>query len=61
VLTSGARGGQAGRGGARGVLTGARAAAERQRDGGEELRRLELGVRLKEGVRELEREGEKGR
>jgi hypothetical protein len=61
VLTSGARGGQVGRGGARGVLTGARAAAERRRDGGEELRRLELGVRLKEGMRELEREGEKGR
>jgi hypothetical protein len=42
------------------VLTGARAATERRRDGGKEWRRLELGVRAKEGVRELGKEGEKG-
>jgi hypothetical protein len=33
---------------------------ERRRDGSEERRQLELGVRAKEGVRELGREGEKG-
>jgi hypothetical protein len=35
-------------------------AAERQRDGGQERRRLELGARAKEGVRKLRREGERG-
>jgi hypothetical protein len=34
---------------------------ERWHDGGEERRRVERGVRVKEGVRELRREGEKGR
>jgi hypothetical protein len=42
------------------VLTRARAPVERQRDRGEEWRWLELSVRTKEGVRELEREGKKG-
>jgi hypothetical protein len=42
------------------VLTGARAAAERRRDGGEDQRWLELDVRAKEGARELKREGNKG-
>jgi hypothetical protein len=32
---------------------------KRWRDGGEERRRLELIVRVKEGARELEREGKK--
>jgi hypothetical protein len=41
------------------VLTGARAAAEGWRDGGEERRWLELGVRAKEGTKELGREGKK--
>jgi hypothetical protein len=41
------------------VLTGARASAERRRDGGEEQRWLELGVGAKEGTRELRREGER--
>jgi hypothetical protein len=50
---------RAGRGGARGVLTRARAAVKRWHDGGEERRRLELIVRVKEGARELEREGKK--
>jgi hypothetical protein len=45
----------------RGVLTGARAAAEGQHDGGEEWRWLELDVRAKEGAKELERErGKRG-
>jgi hypothetical protein len=61
VLTVGGGGGRAGRGGAGGVLTGARAAAEGQRDGGEEGRWLEFNARAKEGVKELEREGKKGR
>jgi hypothetical protein len=43
------------------VLTGAWAAAKRRHDGGEEWWRLELGVRVKEGMRELEREGKKER
>jgi hypothetical protein len=43
------------------VLTGARAAPVRWRDGGEERRRFELGARAKEGVRVLGREGEKVR
>jgi hypothetical protein len=33
---------------------------ERLRDGGDERRWLELGMRAKEGVRELEREGKRG-
>jgi hypothetical protein len=37
------------------VLTGARAVAERRRDGGEERWWLELDARAKEGVRELGR------
>jgi hypothetical protein len=39
------------------VLTEARAATEMRRDRGEERRWLELGARVKEGVRELGREG----
>jgi hypothetical protein len=35
-------------------------AAKRRHDGGEERRRLELIVRVKEGTRELGREGKKG-
>jgi hypothetical protein len=42
------------------VLTGARAAAKRQHDRGEEWRWLELGARAKEGARELGREGKRG-
>jgi hypothetical protein len=41
-------------------LTGARAAVERQRDGEDERRRLELGARAKDGVRELGRERKRG-
>jgi hypothetical protein len=33
---------------------------ERRHDGGEERQRLELGVRVKEGSRELGREGKRG-
>jgi hypothetical protein len=40
---------------------GARAAAERRRDGGEERQQLERGARAKEAAWELEREGQKGR
>jgi hypothetical protein len=60
VLVGDGGGGRAGRGGARGVLTGARAVAKRQRDGGEERWWLELVARVKEGARELGREGKKG-
>jgi hypothetical protein len=60
VLSGGGGGGRAGRGGVRGVLTGARAVMERRHDGGEERQRLELGVRVKEGSRELGREGKRG-
>jgi hypothetical protein len=35
--------------------------AERRRVRGEEWQRLDLGTRAKEGVRELGREGKKGR
>jgi hypothetical protein len=42
------------------VLTGAQAASERRCDGGKEWRGLELGARVKEGVRELRREGKRG-
>jgi hypothetical protein len=34
------------------VITGARATAERRRDGGEERWRLELNARAKEGAKE---------
>jgi hypothetical protein len=61
VLTGDGGGGRARQGGARGVLTGARAAVERQHGRGEEWRRLELSVRAKEGARELGREGKKER
>jgi hypothetical protein len=53
-------GGRAGRGGARVVLTLARAATKRRHDGGKERRLLELVVRVKEGAKELRREGERG-
>jgi hypothetical protein len=42
------------------VLTRAQAVAERWPDGGEEWWWLELDARVKEGVSELRREGEKG-
>jgi hypothetical protein len=35
--------------------------AKRRHDGGEEQRRLEVGVRANEGARELGREGKMGR
>jgi hypothetical protein len=41
-------------------LTGARAAVERRHDGGDERWWLELSARVKEGARELEREGKRG-
>jgi hypothetical protein len=44
-------------GGAREVLTGARAVAKRRRTGGRERRWLELTTRAKEGLKELEKEG----
>jgi hypothetical protein len=56
VLTGGGGGGQARRGGAGGMLTGAH---ERRRGGGEDRRGLDLGVRVKVGVREHGREGGK--
>jgi hypothetical protein len=40
-------------------LTEARAAVERRCNGGDKWRWLELGARLKEGVRGLEREGKR--
>jgi hypothetical protein len=40
-------------------LTRARAAVERRRDGGDERQRLELDMRAKEGVIELERWGKR--
>jgi hypothetical protein len=61
VLASDGRGGRVGRGSAGGVLTKTRAPAERRCDGGNELQWLELGAIVKEGSRELRREGEKGR
>jgi hypothetical protein len=57
VLTGVRRGGQAGQGGAREVLTSDVGVATRQRTGGSERRQLELVARAKEGVKELEREG----
>jgi hypothetical protein len=53
--------GRARQGGAGGVLTRARVVVKRRRDRDEERQRLVLGVRAKEGVRELGGEGEKGR
>jgi hypothetical protein len=41
------------------VLTEARVAVKRRRDGDREQWRLELGARAKDGVRELGREGKK--
>jgi hypothetical protein len=49
--------GQAGRGGAREVLTGDGRVAERWHTGGHERRRLELIARAKESAKELGREG----
>jgi hypothetical protein len=60
VLTGDGGGGRARRGGAGGVLTGARAVAERRRDRDEEWRWLELGARAKEGAKEIGREGKRG-
>jgi hypothetical protein len=57
VLAGGGGEGRAGRGGAREVLTGDGGVVERRRTGGNEWRRLELVVRVKNGVKELEREG----
>jgi hypothetical protein len=56
-LTGDGGGGRAGRGGAREVLTSDRGVVERRHTGGNERRRLELIVRVKEGVKELRREG----
>jgi hypothetical protein len=42
------------------VLTGARVAVKRRRDGGEEWQQLELSARAKEGARELGRGGKRG-
>jgi hypothetical protein len=57
VLTGDGGGGRAGRGGARELLTGARAVAKRWRTRGSEWRWLELVARVKEGAKELGREG----
>jgi hypothetical protein len=57
VLTNDRGGGRAGRGGAREVLTSDGGVAKRWRTGGSERRRLELGARVKEGAKELGREG----
>jgi hypothetical protein len=57
VLAGDGGGGRAGRGGAREVLTGDRGVAERRRTGGNERWRLELVARVKEGMKELGREG----
>jgi hypothetical protein len=57
VLTSDGGEGRAGRGDAREVLTGDGGVAERWCTGGNERQRLELVVRVKEGAKELEREG----
>jgi hypothetical protein len=57
VLAGDGGGGQAGRGGAREVLTGDGRVVERWRIGGHERRRLELVAREKESVKELGREG----
>jgi hypothetical protein len=56
-LTGDGGGGRAGRGGAREVLTGDGRVATRRRTGGSERRWLELIARVKEGVKELGREG----
>jgi hypothetical protein len=53
VLTGDGGGGQVGRGGATEVLTGDRGVAKRRRTGGNELWRLELVTRAKEGAKEL--------
>jgi hypothetical protein len=57
VLAGDGGGGQAGRGGAREVLTVDGRVAERWRTGGHERRRLELIARAKESAKELGREG----
>jgi hypothetical protein len=57
VLTGNGGGGRAGQGGAREVLTGDGGVAERRRTRGNERRRLELVARVKEGAKELGREG----
>jgi hypothetical protein len=57
VLAGDGGGGQAGRGGAREVLTGDGGVATRRSTGGDEQRRLEFIVRAEEGVKELRREG----
>jgi hypothetical protein len=57
VLAGDGGGGRAGRGGAREVLTGDGRVAEWWRTGGNERRRLVLVARVREGVKELRREG----
>jgi hypothetical protein len=57
VLAGYGGGGQAGRGGAREVLTGDGGVAKRWRTRGNERRWLEIVARAKEGVKELGREG----
>jgi hypothetical protein len=56
-LTGDGGGGQAGRSGAREVLTGDGGVATRWRTGGNERRRLELIARTEEGAKKLGREG----
>jgi hypothetical protein len=56
-LTGDGGGGRAGRGGAREVLIGDGGVAERRRTGGNERWHLELVATVKEGVKELGREG----
>jgi hypothetical protein len=57
VLAGDGGGGRAGRGGAREVLTGDGGVGTRRCTGGSEQRWLELVARVKEGVKELGREG----
>ncbi len=57
MLVGDGGGGQAGRGGAREVLTGDGRVVERWRTGSHKRRRLELMARAKESAKELGREG----
>jgi hypothetical protein len=56
-MLTGDGGGGAGRGGGRDVLTSDGGVAKRRRTGGSERWRLELVARVKEGAKELRREG----
>jgi hypothetical protein len=57
LLVGDGGGGRAGQGGAREVLTGDGGVVERRCTRGNELWRLELVVRVKEGIKERGREG----